>query len=429
LANWLLKGGRVVDPASESDHVMDVLVRDGKIARVAESIAADNVATLDLKGKVVAPGFIDMHVHLREPGREDEETMETGSAAAAAGGFTSIAVMPNTDPWNDSQSVTEYIVSQARSRAVVNVFPIGCISKQGKGEELAEIGDMVKSGIVAVSDDGHPVSSGHLMRMVLEYTKIFDLAVIDHCEERSLSAGGVMHEGFTSTVLGLRGIPAAAEEIMVARDLVLAEATGGRIHIAHLSCRGSLDLVRRARARGVRVTAEVTPHHFALTDADVARSGYDSNTKMNPPLRAEEDREAMLQGLADGTLDAIASDHAPHNIVEKSVEFDQAPFGIVGLETSVPLALDRLLRGKVVDLRRLIALYTTGPARILNLERGTLAPGATADVTVLDLDKEVTVDSSAQRSKSRNAPYHGWKLRGAPILTMVGGRIVFDARS
>jgi dihydroorotase len=267
------------------------------------------------------------------------------------------------------------------------------------------------------------------MRMALEYTKIFDLAVIDHCEERSLSAGGVMHEGFTSTVLGLRGIPAAAEEIMVARDLVLAEATGGRIHIAHLSCRGSLELVRRARERGVRVTAEVTPHHFALTDADVARSGYDTNTKMNPPLRAEEDREAMLQGLADGTLDAIASDHAPHNIVEKSVEFDQAPFGIVGLETSVPLALDRLVRGKVVDLRRLIALYTIGPARILNLERGTLAPGAVADVTVLDLDKEVTVDPSTQRSKSRNAPYQGWKLRGAPILTMVGGRIVFDARS
>ncbi|HEV8335507.1 MAG TPA: dihydroorotase [Candidatus Polarisedimenticolia bacterium] len=408
---------------------MDVLVRDGKIARVAETLAADNVTVLDLKGKIVAPGFIDMHVHLREPGREDEETMETGSAAAAAGGFTSIAVMPNTDPWNDSQSVTEYIVSQARSRAVVNVFPIGCISKQGKGEELAEIGDMVKSGVVAVSDDGHPVSSGHLMRMALEYTKIFDLAVIDHCEERSLSAGGVMHEGFTSTVLGLRGIPAAAEEIMVARDVVLAEATGGRIHIAHLSCRGSLELVRRARERGVRVTAEVTPHHFALTDADVARSGYDTNTKMNPPLRAEEDRDAMLQGLADGTLDAIASDHAPHNIVEKSVEFDQAPFGIVGLETSVPLALDRLVRGKVVDLRRLISLYTTGPARILNLERGTLAPGAVADVTVLDLDKEVTVDSSTQRSKSRNAPYQGWKLRGAPILTMVGGRIVFDARS
>jgi dihydroorotase len=429
LASWLLKGGRVVDPASETDRVMDVLVRDGKIARVAETLAADNVTVLDLKGKIVAPGFIDMHVHLREPGREDEETMETGSAAAAAGGFTSIAVMPNTDPWNDSQSVTEYIVSQARSRAVVNVFPIGCISKQGKGEELAEIGDMVKSGVVAVSDDGHPVSSGHLMRMALEYTKIFDLAVIDHCEERSLSAGGVMHEGFTSTVLGLRGIPAAAEEIMVARDVVLAEATGGRIHIAHLSCRGSLELVRRARERGVRVTAEVTPHHFALTDADVARSGYDTNTKMNPPLRAEEDRDAMLQGLADGTLDAIASDHAPHNIVEKSVEFDQAPFGIVGLETSVPLALDRLVRGKVVDLRRLISLYTTGPARILNLERGTLAPGAVADVTVLDLDKEVTVDSSTQRSKSRNAPYQGWKLRGAPILTMVGGRIVFDARS
>jgi dihydroorotase len=355
--------------------------------------------------------------------------METGSSAASAGGFTSIAVMPNTDPWNDSQSVTEFIVSQARRRAVVNVFPIGCISKQGKGEELAEIGDMVKSGIVAVSDDGHPVSSGHMMRMALEYTKIFGIPVIDHCEERTLSEGGAMHEGYYSTILGLRGIPSASEEIMVARDLVLAEATGGRIHIAHLSTRGSLDLVRRARQRGVRVTAEVAPHHFALTDAAVAESGYDPNTKMNPPLRQEEDRKALLEGLSDGTLDAIASDHAPHNIVEKRVEFDQAPFGIVGLETSVSLALDRLYRPKVVDLSRLVALYTTGPARILNLDRGTLAAGAVADITVLDLDRETTVDLGSQRSKSRNAPYQGWRLKGAPILTMVGGRIVFDARS
>jgi dihydroorotase len=426
--NWLLKGGRVVDPAAGTDAVRDVLVQDGKIARVSESIPADNVPVVDLRGKVVAPGFIDMHVHLREPGREDEETMETGSAAAAAGGFTSIAVMPNTDPWNDCQSVTEYIVSQAGRRSVVNVFPIGCISKQGKGEELAEIGDMVKSGVVAVSDDGHPVSSGHLMRMALEYTKIFGITVIDHCEERTLSEGGVMHEGYYSTLLGLRGIPSASEEIMVARDLVLAEATGGRIHIAHLSTGGSLDLVRRARGRGVRVTAEVTPHHFALTDAAVAESGYDTSTKMNPPLRQEEDRKAMLEGLADGTLDAIASDHAPHNAIEKSVEYDQAPFGILGLETSVSLALDRLLHGKVIDLRRLVSLYTIGPARILNLDRGTLSPGAVADVTVLDLDREVKVDLSAHRSRSRNAPYQGWRLKGAPILTLVGGRIVFDAR-
>jgi dihydroorotase len=427
--NWLLKGGRVVDPKSGTDALRDVLVRDGKIARIGENLPADNVPVLDLRGKVVAPGFIDMHVHIREPGREDEETMETGGAAAAAGGFTSIAVMPNTDPWNDSQSVTEYVVSQARLRAVVNVFPIGCISKQGKGEELAEIGDMVKSGIVAVSDDGHPVSSGHLMRMALEYTRIFGIPVIDHCEERTLSEGGAMHEGYYSTLLGLRGIPASSEEIMVARDLVLAEATGGRIHIAHLSTRGSLDRVRLARQRGVRATAEVTPHHFALTDAAVAESGYDANTKMNPPLRPEEDRRAILEGLADGTVDAIASDHAPHNAVEKSMEFDQAPFGIVGLETSVSLALDRLYRGKVVDLPRLVALYTTGPATILNLDRGTLAPGAAADVTVLDLDRDVVVDLSTQRSKSHNAPYQGWRLKGAPILTLVGGRIVFDARS
>ncbi len=427
--NWLLKGGRVVDPTANLDAVRDVLIRDGKIVRIGENVPPDNVQVLDLNGKVVAPGFIDMHVHLREPGREDEETMETGSAAAAAGGFTSIAVMPNTDPWNDSQSVTEYIVSQARKRAVVNVFPIGCISKQGKGEELAEIGDMVKSGVVAISDDGHPVASGHLMRMALEYARIFDIPVIDHCEERSLSEGGVMHEGYYSTVLGLKGAPSASEEIHVARDLILAEMTGGRIHIAHLSTRGSLELVRRARERGVRVTAEVTPHHFSLTDAAVAETGYDTNTKMNPPLRGEEDRRALLTGLADGTVDAIASDHAPHNAIEKNVEFDHAPFGIVGLETSVSLALDRLVRPGVIDLKRLVALYTQGAARILGIGRGTLAPGAVADVTVLDLGKEVEVNVQSYRSKSRNAPYQGWKLKGRPVLTMVGGRIVFDGRS
>jgi dihydroorotase len=427
--NWLLKGGRVVDPASRLDAVADVLVKDGKIVRVGEGIPADNAKLLDVSGKVVAPGFIDMHVHLREPGREDEETMESGSAAAAAGGFTSIAVMPNTDPWNDSQSVTEYIVSQASARSSVNVFPIGCVSKQGKGEELAEIGDMVKSGIVAVSDDGHPVSSSHLMRMALEYTRIFDLPVIDHCEERSLSQGGVMHEGYHSTVLGLRGAPAAAEEIMVARDLILAEMTGGRIHIAHLSTRKSLDLVREAKAKGVRVTCEVTPHHFALTDAAVTESGYDTNTKMNPPLREEADRQALLAGIGDGTVDAIASDHAPHNPIEKEMEFDQAPFGILGLETSVPLALDRLFHAGRVNLTRLVELYTIGPARILNLPRGTLANGSVADITVLDLSRVTEVSVSAFRSKCRNAPYQGWKLKGAPILTLVGGRIVFDGRS
>jgi dihydroorotase len=419
----------VIDPAARLDAVKDVLVKDSKIARIGEAIPPDNARVLELAGKIVAPGFIDMHVHLREPGREDEETMETGSAAAAAGGFASIAVMPNTDPWNDNQGITEYIVSQARQRATVNVFPIGCISKQGRGEELAEIGDMVKSGIVAVSDDGHPVASSHLMRMALEYTKIFDLAVIDHCEEPTLSHCGVMHEGYHSTVLGLRGVPAAAEEIMVARDMILAEMTGGRIHIAHLSTRRSLELVRRAKAAGLRATCEVTPHHFSLTDAAVAESGYDTNTKMNPPLREEADRQALLAGIEDGTIDAIASDHAPHNSVEKELEFDQAPFGILGLETAVPLALDRLLHAGRVDLSRLIALFTTGPARILNLPKGTLAPGATADITVLDLEKRVQVKVGDFRSKSRNAPYEGWTLKGAPILTLVGGRIAFDGRA
>jgi dihydroorotase len=419
----------VVDPANGVDAVRDVLIRDGRIAALGQGLPADNVSVIELKGLVVAPGFVDMHVHLREPGREDEETMETGSAAAAAGGFTSIAVMPNTDPWNDSQSVTEYIVSQARRRAVVNVHPIGCISKGGKGEELAEIGDMVKSGVVAISDDGHPVRSGHLMRMALEYAQIFGIPVIDHCEEKTLSEGGAMHEGYVSTLLGLRGIPSASEEIAVARDLILAATTGGRIHIAHLSTRGSLDLVRRGRDRGIQVTAEVTPHHFCLTDAAVSESGYDTNTKMNPPLREEADRQALLEGLGDGTVDAIASDHAPHNSIEKQTEFDLAPFGILGLETSVSLALDRLVAAGVVTLPKLVALYTTGPARILGLDRGTLSVGAVADVTILDLERRVEVDVARFRSKSRNAPYQGWKLRGAPVLAMVGGRIVHDART
>jgi dihydroorotase len=435
LKNLLVKGGRVVDPATGTDALLDLLVIDGRIAerRPAGKGGGSGVPAgtriLDATGRIVCPGFVDMHVHLREPGHEHKETIESGTQAAAAGGFTSVACMPNTEPWNDGLSVTEYVLTEARRRGAVNVFPIGCVSKGGKGEELAEIGDMVRSGAVAVSDDGRPVASSYLMRMALEYTKIFGIPVIDHCEERSLAAKGVMHEGYVSTVLGLKGIPAAAEEISVGSDLTLAGLTSGRLHLAHLSTRGSLEKVRRAREEGVTVTCEVTPHHLLLTDKAVMESDYDPNTKMNPPLRGEEDREALVQGLRDGTIDAIASDHAPHHLDEKLQEFDDAPFGIVGLETAVPLMMDRLVRSGAIDLQRLVELMSVNPARILGIEKGTLKVGADADVTILDPELEATVDVSQFRSKSRNSPFHGWTLKGWPVVTVVGGRVVHERPS
>jgi dihydroorotase len=441
LASLRLEGGRVVDPASGKDGAYDLLIVDGKIAEVRLSGAGRRAAkkgarkapaeasnVLDMSGLVICPGFVDMHVHLREPGHEHKEVIETGTRAAAAGGFTSVACMPNTDPVNDSLSVTEFIVSEARRRGVVNVFPIGSISKGGAGEELAEIGDMVRAGAVAVSDDGRPVSSSYLMRMALEYTRVFDIPVIDHCEDRSLAAGGVMNEGKTSTLLGLRGMPGAAETIMVARDLRLAELTSGRLHLAHLSTRASLDEVRRARARGVRVTCEVTPHHLVLNEDAVAESQYDAGTKMNPPLRSEEDRLGLLQALEDGTVDVIATDHAPHHSDEKLVEFDDAPFGIVGLETAVALAMDRLVRPGHIDLSRLVELMALNPARILGLRKGTLEVGADADITVLDPEAVRTVDPARFASRSRNTPFGGWKLRGWPVLSVVGGRLAHDSR-
>jgi len=339
----------VVDPASKTDAVMDLLIADGRIAERREpgqgrAAAPAGARVLDASGLWVCPGLVDIHVHLREPGQEHKESIETGTRAAAAGGFTSIACMPNTDPWNDGLSVTEYIVAESRRRGVVNVYPIGCVSKKGQGEELAEIGDMVRSGAVAVSDDGRPIGNSHLLRMALEYTKIFGIPVIDHCEDRNLSASGVMHEGYVSTVLGLKGIPAASEEVAVATDLAVAAMTKGRLHLAHISTRGSLEKVRRAKQDGIAVTCEVTPHHLVLTEQAVADSDYDPNTKMNPPLRSEDDRQALIEGLTDGTIDAIASDHAPHHADEKLVEFDDAPFGVIGLETTVPLILDRFVR-------------------------------------------------------------------------------------
>ncbi len=432
MKSLLVKGGRVVDPATDTDAVMDLLVTDGRIAerrpsgKGGDAGAPPGTRILDAAGRIVCPGFVDMHVHLREPGQEHKETIETGTRAAAAGGFTSVACMPNTEPWNDGLSVTEYVVTEARRRGVVNVFPIGCVSKGGRGEELAEIGDMVRSGAVAVSDDGRPVASSFLMRMALEYARIFGIPVIDHCEDRSLAASGVMHEGYVSTVLGLKGIPAAAEEITVATDLALARLTSGRLHLAHLSTGGSLEKVRRAREEGVAVTCEVTPHHLVLTDKAVMDSDYDPNTKMNPPLRSEEDREALVRALRDGTVDAIATDHAPHHLDEKLQEFDDAPFGIVGLETAVPLLMDRLVRPGAIDLRRLVELMAMNPARILGIKKGTLAIGADADVTIIDPELEATVDVALFRSKSRNSPFHGWRLRGWPVATVVGGRVVHE---
>ncbi len=421
----LLKNGRVVDPAAGLDDALDVLVEDGKVSRIGTRIPARGAEVLDLSGLVVCPGFIDLHVHLREPGQEWKETVATGTAAAAAGGFTGVACMPNTVPPNDNRSVTEFIVSQANG-AAARVYPIGCVSKGQKGEELAEMGDMVAAGARAFSDDGRPVVSSVLMRRALEYSRIFDVPIIDHCEDPSLVSGGVVHEGETSTRLGLKGWPGVAEDLMIQRDLLLAEYTGGHVHIAHLSTARGAEFVRRAKKATLPVTCEVTPHHLVLTDAAVA--DFDTNAKMNPPLRAETDRRALLRALADGTVDAIATDHAPHHVDEKTVEFSRAPFGIVGLETAVPICLDKLVRGGVIGLSRLVELLASGPARILRIDRGTLRPGADADVTVLDLERRVVVDPAKFRSKSRNTPFAGWSLRGAAVMTLVGGRIVHDAR-
>jgi dihydroorotase len=425
----------VIDPATGTDAALDILVVDGRIAErrpagaVPDGAPSSGTRVLDVGGALVCPGFVDMHVHLREPGQEHKETIASGTRAAAAGGFTSVACMPNTEPWNDNLAVTEYIVAEARRRGTVNVYPIGCVSKGGRGEELAEIGDMVRSGAVAVSDDGRPVRSSYLMRMALEYTQIFGIPVIDHCEDPSLSASGVMNEGSVSTVLGLRGIPAESEEIAIARDLDLVRLTGGRLHVAHVSTRGSVERIRRAKEAGLQVTCEATPHHLVLTDIAVEETAYDTRTKVNPPLRAEADRQALLRALDDGTIDAIATDHAPHHTDEKLQEFDDAPCGLIGLETAVPLLMDRLVASNRMDVSRLVTLLSVNPARILGLEKGSLAVGREADIVVIDPALESIVDVSSFRSKSRNSPFDGWRLRGWPVMTMVGGRPVHERAS
>ena len=425
MSRLLLKGARVVDPAQGVDATLDVMIADATIEELAPRLQPRGAQVIELKGLVVCPGFIDLHTHLREPGREDKETIATGTRAAAAGGFTAVCAMPNTDPVNDHAGVTRAILEKARSEGVVRVWPIGAITRGQQGEELAEMGELKEAGCVAVSDDGRPVASARVMRRALEYAKAFDLVVIDHCEELSLAERACMNEGPVSTLLGLRGQPAAGEAIMVERDVLLAELTAGRVHIAHLSAAASVDAVRRGKARGVRVTAEVTPHHLFLTDQAVRETGYDTNTKMNPPLRSEADRLAVIAGLQDGTIDCIATDHAPHAVDDKKVEYDQAANGVVGLETAVALCLDRLVGAGLVGLPQLVAALSANPARVLGLPGGVLSPGSPADVTVLDLARKRQVDPARFESRSRNTPFGGWILKGWPVLTIVDGRVAW----
>jgi dihydroorotase len=427
MAKKLLKGGRVVDPVNGRDGAFDVLIEDGRIARVDRNIPADGAAVVEIpSGFVVCPGLIDMHVHLREPGQEHKETVATGTAAAVAGGFTAVACMPNTSPVNDNAGVTEFILKKAAEAQLARVYPIGAVSKGQKGEQLADIAELRQAGCVAVTDDGHPVSTALLMRRALEYTSMFGMPVIEHCEEQTLKADGVAHEGFQASALGLRGIPGEAESIMALRDISLAELTGGAVHVAHMSARQTLDAVRWGKSRGARVTCEVTPHHFVLTDEMLAApTAYDTNVKMNPPLREAADRDAMLAGLADGSVDVIATDHAPHHYDEKRVEFDRAPFGITGLETAISLCFDRLVHAGVLSLPRLIELLSANSARILRVPGGSLSDGAPADISILAPDLRVTIAAAAMRSKSKNTPFDGWTLRGGVAATIVGGRAVY----
>ncbi len=423
----LVTGGRVVDPSQDLDGSLEILIEDGVVAQVAEKVKGTRGAeTLDATGLIVSPGLIDMHVHLREPGQEYKETVRTGTLAAAAGGFTAVACMPNTSPPNDCRSVTEHIMVEARKSEFARVYPIGAVSKGQKGDELAEVGDMVEAGAVGISDDGYPVKNAELMRRALMYAQHFDIPVIQHAQDMDLTGHGVMHEGEWSTRLGLPGIPGSAEDVMVARDLILVEDTGGKYHVAHLSTGRCLDMVRQAKRKGLPVTCEVTPHHLLLTDEEVARSGISTHTKMNPPLRSESDREALINGLADGAVDVIASDHAPHHQDEKDLQFSLAPFGIVGLETNLGLCYDRLVRPGIVSLSRLVELFSTNPARVMNVPGGTLAEGSPGDLTLFHPGRTVTVRAAKFRSKAINTPFEGWKLRGRPMMTVVGGRVLSD---
>jgi len=420
----LIKNGRVLDPTTKTDAPLDILLDGEKIKEVAPTgklVGPQGVEVFDATGLIVAPGFIDLHAHLREPGQESSETIETGTRAAARGGFTAVCCMPNTRPVNDNASVTRFILDRAKVSASVRVWPIGAASAGSKGEDIAEIAAMKQAGVVAVSDDGKPIATAKLARQVMEYCRSLNLTVIEHAEDASLATGAVMREGVTSTRLGLHGMPAAAESVCVARDVQLAELTGAHLHIAHLSAKSSLDEVRRAKLRSLRVTCEVTPHHFTLIDEDVQ---YDSRFKMNPPLASREDRKALLVGLADGTVDAIATDHAPHEPALKDVEFDRAPFGVTGFETAVALALEQLVHASRISLMRLVELFTAGPARVLGIER-KIWPGQPADLTIFSFDFPWTYKVKESSSKSRNSPFDGRTFKGGPIATIVAGRIVY----
>jgi dihydroorotase len=423
----LLRGGRVVDPVNGIDGVHDVLIDGDRIAQVGRDLSIDGATVIEIPaGLIVCPGFIDMHVHLREPGQEHKETVATGTASAVAGGFTAVACMPNTSPVNDNANVTSLILAKAAEAALARVYPIGAVSKGSKGELLADIAELRQAGCVAITDDGHPVATALLLRRALEYAGMFGMPVVEHCEDSTLKGDGVAHEGFHAASLGLRGIPGACEALGAERGILMAELTGSHFHVAHMSARQSLRAVRKGKEAGIRVTCEVAPHHFTLTDEALGTPiPYDTNTKMNPPLREVADRDAMLAGIADGSVDVIATDHAPHHYDEKRVEFDRAPFGIVGLETAIPLALDKLVHAGVIRLPRLVELMSVNPAKILRIPGGSLTAGAAADITILAPDLRVTIEAKRLRSRSKNTPFDGWELRGGVAATIVGGRTVF----
>lgn len=419
-----IEGGRIIDPSNKRDEVADIFLHGGKIVDSAQLPSDTNWRVIDARGKIVAPGLIDLHVHLREPGGSAKETIYSGTRAAAAGGFTTVVAMPNTNPPADTPAAIAWILERADQTAFVNVYPTGCISQKMAGELLAPIGSLVKAGVVAITDDGNCVQNNELMRRALEYARMFDVPLFDHCQDYNLSAGGVINEGYWSTVLGLPGWPAIAEEVIVSRNAMLSELTGGAVHCQHLSSAGSVRIVREARQRGVRISAEVMPHHITLTDGDV--EGYNTNFKMNPPLRTQHDQQALLEGLSDGTIEILASDHAPHCEFEKEVEFNYAPFGILGLETELGVFIKKLIEPQVLDWPGMLAKLTINPARLLKLDKGTLSIGKDADVTVIDPNIEWTVDKNQFYSQSRNTPFHGWELRGRASQTIVGGRIVFS---
>jgi dihydroorotase len=419
----LIKNGRVIDPRSNLDDTLDILIDKGRIVDIKTKIRSDGAKEIDASRLVVAPGLIDMHVHLREPGYEYKETIKTGGSAAAAGGFTTIACMPNTKPVNDSRGVTKFIISQAKRDSPVNILPIAAITKASEGEVLTDMADLLEAGAAAFSDDGRPLMSSQTMRRALEYSKIFDSLIIDHCEDLTLTGPGVMNEGPNSYLFGLKGIPSTSEEVMVARDCILAGKAGSRIHIAHVSTRGTIEILDWAKSRDIRVTAEVTPHHLLLDDSAIKT--FDTNLKMSPPLRSEDDVKALTAAVKSGLIDVFATDHAPHSPDEKDVEFDQAPNGIIGLETAVPLLLDRLVNRKIISLNQFVAMFSTKPAELLGLKnKGCIAVGADADLTLLNLHKSATVRASRFRSQGRNCPFNGWKLKGIPAYTIVGGKVV-----